>query len=90
MENKNTIEKSIIVLDIVEAIEQFLIASKEIKTIVDFEEKIRNFMSKGFPYKKDIDTLFLLTSSANNMKFFFDNLNNFQSIMQGYLNEEMY
>ena len=39
MENKNTIEKSIIVLDIVEAIEQFLIASKEIKTIIDFEEK---------------------------------------------------
>ena len=89
IKNKNTIEKSIIVLDIVEAIEQFLIASKEIKTIIDFEEKIRNFMSKGFPYKKDIDTLFLLTSSANNMKFFFDNLNNFQSIMQGYLNEEI-
>ena len=75
IKNKNTIEKSIIVLDIVEAIEQFLIASKEIKTIVDFEEKIRNFMGKGFPYKKDIDTLFLLTSSKTNMKFFFDNLN---------------
>lgn len=89
MENKNEIEKSIIVLDIIEAIEEFLKVSKEIKTIIDFEEKVRNFMGKGFPYKKDIDTLFLLTSSANNMKFFFDNLNNFQSIMQGYLNEEI-
>ena len=46
-------------------------------------------MGQGFPYKKDIDTLLSLTSSANNMKFFFDNLNNFQSIMQGYLNEEI-
>lgn len=89
IKNKNEIEKSIIVLDIVEAIEQFIIASKEIKTIVNFEEKVRNFMGKGFPYKKDVDTLFLLTSSANNMKFFINNLNNFQSIMQGYLNEEI-
>ena len=46
MENKNTIEKSIIVLDIVEAIKQFLITTKENKTIINFEEKIRNFMSK--------------------------------------------
>lgn len=89
IKNKNEIEKSIMVLDIIEAIEQFLIVSKEIKTIVNFEEKVRNFMGKGFPHKKDIDTLFLLTSSANNMKFFIDNLNNFQSIMQGYLNEEI-
>ena len=89
IKNKNEIKKSIMVLDIIEAIEQFLEVSKEIKTIVDFEEKVRNFMGKGFPYKKDVDTLFLLTSSATNMKFFFDNLNNFQSIMQGYLNEEI-
>jgi Icc-related predicted phosphoesterase len=89
IKNKNEIKKTIIVSDIIEAIEQFLIVSKEIKTIVDFEEKVRNFMGKGFPYKKDVDTLFLLTSSTNNMKFFFDNLNNFQSIMQGYLNEEI-
>lgn len=89
IKNKNEIKKTIIVSDIVEAIEQFLIVSKEIKTIVNFEEKVRNFMGQGFPYKKDIDTLFLLTSSANNMKFFIDNLNNFQSIMQGYLNEEI-
>lgn len=89
IKNKNEIKKSIMVLDIIEAIEQFLEVSKEIKTIVDFEEKVRNFMGKGFPYKKDVDTLFLLTSSTNNMKFFFDNLNNFQSIMQGYLNEEI-
>ena len=89
IKNKNEIEKSIIVLDIIEAIEQFLEVSKEIKTIIDFEEKIRNFMGKGFPYKKDIDTLFLFTSSTTNIKFFFDNLNNFQSIMQGYLNEEI-
>lgn len=89
IENKNEIEKSITVLNIIEAIEQFLMASKEIKTIIDFEEKVKNFMGKGFPYKKDIDTLFLLISSANNMKFFIGNLNNFQSIMQGYLNEEI-
>lgn len=89
MENKNEVEKSIIVLDIIEAIEEFLEVSKKIKTIIDFEEKVKNFMGKGFPCKKDIDTLFLITSSANNMKFFFDNLNNFQSIMQGYLNEEI-
>ena len=89
IKNKNEIKKSIMVLDIIEAIEQFLIASKEIKTVVDFEERIKNFMGKGFPYKKDVDTLLLLTSSTNNMKFFFDNLNNFQSIMQGYLNEEI-
>ena len=89
MENKNEIEKSIIVLDIIGAIEQFLIASKEIKTIIDFEEKVRNFMGQGFPYKKDVDTLFSLTSSKANMKFFIDNLNDFQSIMQGYLNEEI-
>jgi len=89
IKNKNEIEKSIIVLDIIEAIEQFLEVSKEIKTIIDFEEKVKKFMGKGFPYKKDVDTLFLLTSSTTNMKFFFDNLNNFQSIMQGYLNEEI-
>ena len=89
IKNKNEIEKSIIILDIIESIEQFLEVSKEIKTIVNFEEKVRNFMGKGFPLKKDVDTLFLLTSSANNMKFFIDNLNNFQSIMQGYLNEEI-
>lgn len=89
IKNKNEIEKSITVLNIIEAIEQFLEVSKEIKTIIDFEEKVRNFMGKGFPYKKDIDTLFLLTSSTDNMKFFIDNLNNFQSIMQGYLNEEI-
>ena len=89
MVNKNELEKSIIVLNIIEAIEQFLTASKKIKTVVDFEERIKNFMGKGFPYKKDIDTLFSFTSSTTNMKFFFDNLNNFQSIMQGYLNEEI-
>ncbi len=89
IKNKNEIKKSIIVSDIIEAIEQFLIVSKEIKTIVNFEEKVRNFMGKGFPHKKDIDTLFLITSSIDNMKFFINNLNNFQSIMQGYLNEEI-
>lgn len=89
MENKNEVEKSIIVLDIIEAIEEFLEVSKKIKTIIDFEEKVKNFMGKGFPHKKDINTLFSLTSSVNNMKFFVDNLNDFQSIMQGYLNEEI-
>ena len=89
IKNKNEIKKTIIVSDIIEAIEQFLIVSKEIKTIVNFEEKVRNFMGKGFPHKKDIDTLFLITSSIDNMKFFINNLNNFQSIMQGYLNEEI-
>lgn len=59
------------------------------KSIIDFEEKVKNLMGKGFPHKKDIDTLFSLTSSANNMKFFIDNLNDFQNIMQCYLNEEI-
>ena len=92
MENKNEMEKSINVSDIIEAIEaieQFLKVSKEIKTIIDFEEKVRNFMGQGFPYKKDVDTLFSLTSSKSNMKFFINNLNDFQTIMQGYLNEEI-
>lgn len=89
IENKNEVEKSIIVLDIIEAIEEFLEVSKKIKTIIDFEEKVKKFMGKGFPHKKDINTLFSLTSSVNNMKFFVDNLNDFQSIMQGYLNEEI-
>jgi flagellar biosynthesis/type III secretory pathway chaperone len=79
----------IIILELIDVAGEFLKVSKEIKTIVDFEEVFKNFRTNGFPYEKNPSSLLLIISSHETIKTFANNLKYFKILVNGWVNEEI-
>lgn len=79
----------ILILELIDVAGEFLKVSKEIKTIVDFEEVFKNFRTNGFPYEKNLSSLLLIISSVETIKTFVNNLKYFKILVNGWVNEEI-
>lgn len=75
-----------VILELIDVAGEFLKVSKQIKTIVDFEEVFKNFRTSGFPYEKNLSSLFLVISS---IETFANNLKYFKILINGWVNEEI-
>ncbi|MCT7464704.1 hypothetical protein N5S72_09610 [Aliarcobacter cryaerophilus] len=87
--NKSFIDVSYEILKILDSISIFVKTTKEVKTIIDFEDKIQKFSGRGFFYKKDIDTLISIFETKDKLNFFMNQLEYFPIIMKGWLEEEI-
>ncbi|MGJ0362195.1 hypothetical protein [Aliarcobacter cryaerophilus] len=87
--DKSFIDVSFEILKILDSISIFVKTTKEVKTIIDFEDKILKFSGRGFFYKKDIDTLISIFEKKDKLNFFMNQLEYFPIIMKGWLEEEI-
>lgn len=80
---------SVTILELIEVAAKFLKTSKDIDTHTDFEKVYKDFRLKGFPYKKNLSSLFSIVSSMETLRDFIKNLPSFMNFINVTVDNEI-